>query len=269
MIKKLFKHELASYMRTWLPIQLIVLGIALLGRFVQFFEADTTAYGIIFGSSVTVYVLSVIVSLVLTSIVCIVRFYKNLFTGEGYLSFTLPVTPAQHILIKMFASLTVEIGSFIVVLASVGIITSGEVFTEIIKALAYISDTAIEASGAHFPLYVIELIVIMITSSLTGTLLVYGCIALGQTFNKSRIGWAVGIYFIYYMIKQILGTVISTVFTLFYDKLPIDNIATWVDSNPYATFHIAFGIAILWNLAAAAIYYAVTYFVIKRKLNLE
>ena len=38
------KYELASYMRSLLPFQLILLGIALLHRFVQLFENDGDAY---------------------------------------------------------------------------------------------------------------------------------------------------------------------------------------------------------------------------------
>lgn len=44
MVKKLMKYELASYMRSLLPFQLILLGIALLHRFVQLFENDGDAY---------------------------------------------------------------------------------------------------------------------------------------------------------------------------------------------------------------------------------
>ncbi len=269
MVGKLFKYEFASYLRTWLPVQIIMLGIAALGRFVQFFEADTTVYKIIFGSSVVVYALSIIVSFVLTGILCIVRFYKNLFTGEGYLSFTLPVTPAQHILIKLLATVAVEIGTFIVALTSVCIITSGELFNEILKAIAYLTNMATDILGTHLVLYVIEFIFMLIMASVCGTLLIYGCISIGQTFNKSRVGWAVGVYFIYYMICQIAGTVFATVITLFYDKLPLNNILEWIEANPNAAIHIFLCSFIVIYLITAVIYYAVSYFIIKRKLNLE
>ena len=97
MVKKLMKFELASYMRSLLPFQLILLGIALLHRFVQLFENDGDAYWTFFSSSTAIIIIACIVTLVATVALCIARFYKNMFTGEGYLSFTLPVTVHQHI----------------------------------------------------------------------------------------------------------------------------------------------------------------------------
>ena len=84
MVKKLMKYELASYMRSLLPFQLILLGIALLHRFVQLFENDGDAYWTFFSSSTAIFIIACIVTLVATVALCIARFYKNMFTGEGY-----------------------------------------------------------------------------------------------------------------------------------------------------------------------------------------
>ena len=42
---------------------------------------------------------------VLSVVVVVVRFYQNLISDEGYLSFTLPVTAAQHIAAKLAAGI--------------------------------------------------------------------------------------------------------------------------------------------------------------------
>lgn len=52
------KYELASYMRSLLPFQLILLGIALLHRFVQLFENDGDAYWTFFSSSTAIFIIS-------------------------------------------------------------------------------------------------------------------------------------------------------------------------------------------------------------------
>ena len=57
-------------------------------------------------------------SLLLTFIIGIVRFYKNLFTGEGYLSFTLPVTPGQQLFTKALVSFLFSVITIIVILVS-------------------------------------------------------------------------------------------------------------------------------------------------------
>ena len=40
MVKKLFKYEFFSYARTLLPINLILIGISIMGRLIQFLEND-------------------------------------------------------------------------------------------------------------------------------------------------------------------------------------------------------------------------------------
>lgn len=258
-----------SYLRKWLPIEIIILCVALLGRFVQFFEADTTAYDIVFGSTMFFYGTAIIVSFVLTFVVCIRRFHKNLFTGEGYLSFTLPVTPAQHILIKACAAVTVTLSTVIIAVLSVFVLTAGELSVEIFKAAAYLFKEFFEAAKAHSVLYITESLTLLILSLFSGILLIYACIALGQTFNKNRVGWAVAIYFIYYFIGRIITTILTTVFSVNIDSIPFEKLADFVEKNPYGSVHIFFGIGILITFIGCVIYYLITHFVVKKKLNLE
>ena len=60
MVNKLFKHELNSYLRVVLPMHMVLIGVALLGRFVQLFDNDSTAYNIVFWSSVVVFCVGVV-----------------------------------------------------------------------------------------------------------------------------------------------------------------------------------------------------------------
>ncbi len=93
MVRKLIKYDFSSYLKLLLPVQLILLGIAALNRIIQLFEdGSSTVYNIVFGSSVFLYVVSIIIAIVLTFVVSIVRFYQGMYSNEGYLSHTLPVT---------------------------------------------------------------------------------------------------------------------------------------------------------------------------------
>ena len=53
----------------------------------------------------------------------VIRFYKNLFTKEGYLTFTLPVTSTQHILVKSTTAVLVQIVSIIAIMLSFYVFT--------------------------------------------------------------------------------------------------------------------------------------------------
>ena len=140
MVKKLIKYDFRSYLRLILPIQLILIGIAALSRLVQLFEGtDSTVYDIVFTSSVVLYVIAAIVTLVLTAIVAIVRFYQGMYANEGYLNHTLPVTPAQHILSKLLVSMLFELGSLLAVFISFCVITLGELNIEISEVTLFLA----------------------------------------------------------------------------------------------------------------------------------
>ena len=155
MVKKLMKYELASYMRSLLPFQLILLGIALLHRFVQLFENDGDAYWTFFSSSTAIFIIACIVTLVATVALCIARFYKNMFTGEGYLSFTLPVTVHQHIWAKLLSAIICALVSAVAILLACSIVTAGDAFVELWKAICYLCNRAFDNIGGHFIAYII------------------------------------------------------------------------------------------------------------------
>jgi hypothetical protein len=270
MVKKLFKHEFLAALRLWLPMQIILLAVALFGRIVQFFETDTTAYDIVFGSSVVIYVLALITSVMLTLIFGIVRFYRNLFTHEGYLSFTLPVTATQHILVKTLVASASMIGTVLVAALSFVVISLGEVFAEVMKAAAYLIKQFAEEFGAgNTVAYVIEGIVLIALYIIMMYLLYYGCISLGQTFKKNRVVGAVGVYFIYYTIFQVFGTLVILLATRLSEYGFFRAIANFIDACPEISVHLILALLIFWVALNAAVYFLVSKVVIRNKLNLE
>lgn len=266
MVKKLYKHEIEAYLRVWAPTQLVFLGIALLARLVQLFESDTTVYDIVNGSSIFAFVLALLVSFGLTFVFSIVRFYKNLFTGEGYLTFTLPVTPTQHILVKLFTAVAFQVATVLVALLATSVITAGDVFAEVMKAIAYLWKLFYGELGAHLPFYAAEGVVLLIVAVFNSLLLFYGCLAVGQLTNKNRVLLAVGVYFGYYFATQIFGTVILVIGT---------NTELFSVIEDFFLYHVEE--AIHWALCGGTVWYAalgVAYaFIIRHilthKLNLE
>ena len=270
MVKKLFKHEFLAALRLWLPMQIILLAVALFGRIVQLFETDTTAYDIVFGSSTVIYVLAIFTSLLLTMIFGIIRFYKNLFSHEGYLSFTLPVTTEQHITVKTVVAACSMLGSLLVVFISFAVFTAGEVFVEVMKAVSYLIKRFIgEFGGVNFAFYLVEGIALVAVSLLGGFLLYYACIALGQTFKKNRVLGAVGVYFIYYTIVQIFSTVLMIIVAFWADMPFFEAIVNFIDTCPEGFVHIVLIGSLVSALVMTAVYFLIVRLVIRKKLNLE
>lgn len=273
MVRKLFKHEFISYYRV-LPIVWIgLLALAAFARFVLFFEQDSTIYKIINFSSFLAYGIGLFLSLFAPIALTVVRFHKNLFTGEGYLSFTLPVTPFQHISVKLITSVVLEAITIIVVLISGAIITLGDVLKEILKAAGYLLEQlhliAPELSG-NLPFYILEFILFLIVTYATGVLLYYACISIGQLSKKNRILAAVGVYFAYYFICQIIETVIVIMIYLVNDWSWLLNwLEGFVENNPYLFIHLLILVATLFSAVLGIVYFAVTHGIVRKKLNLE
>lgn len=277
MVKKLFKHEFLYYIRSMLPIYSILLAIATVSRVIQVFEADNTLYKALNVVSILSYVFAIFAVYVMTLVFTIVRYYRNLFTSEGYLSFTLPITPTQHIFTKLASAVVTHFASLIAVLVSVCIITAGDVFTEVIKALSYLVDkfpanlallfeeTTAKQWQANIPLFVLEFLLLMLVATIYLMLLYYTCITVGQMFNKNRVIAAVGVYFGYYMVTQAIGTVLVIVSQF----LPWDTFAEIFYAAPIGTIHTLTIGYILLNLAIATALFFVSRHIVRHKLNLE
>ena len=257
MVKKLIKYEFIAYARTMLPMILILFGVSLLNRFVQLFENRSEIYSIVFGSSVAALVITMLVCVFMTVFVGITRFYKNLFTLEGYLSFTLPVTASQHIFVKVLVATVFSVVSLAAILLSASIATFGEVLVEVFKAINYLAKEFFAFCGAlNGTFYIIEAVVFLLVATISGFMLFYACIAIGQLAKKNRVLSAFGTYFITLVVK-------------FYDYLPIEQIADFIYKNPFESIHIGLCLFILWEAVLGVVYYLITDSIIKKRLNLE
>ena len=268
MFKKLYKHELLSYTRQWLPIQIAVLGIALFGRFVQLIISETDVYALMFGSTIFAYIAALTVSAVLTLVTCITRFHKNMFTGEGYLTLTLPVTPAEHLLAKVAGGVTIQAATLIVSTLSFAFICEFDYLAEILKAIAYLLKDGISEIGGHLIFAIIEIILLMIVSAGEQLLLIYGCISVGQTSSKHRVRRAVGVYFLFHFASQmILSFIVAISETLEIDPSII--LEDLIEASPNFAMHLCLISAILIKIILSTAYFYVSHYILNKRLNLE
>jgi hypothetical protein len=267
MVKKLIKYDFASYLRLLLPVQLILLGIAGLNRLVQIFEqADSSVYRTVFTSSIVLYVIAVIVCLLLTLIVAIVRFYQGMYTNEGYLSHTLPVTPTQHIVSKLIVSLIFLLGTLLSIFVSACVATLGEVNIELWKAGFYLLRRAYEVVHTSLIFYIIEFILMALAVSAMTLLKLYFCISVGQLAKKKKVLLAFGVYFGLYFIRQVLGTITIIIVTV--NREFVENIMEWINEYQEAFFHVSLCGGIVFSLIIGAVYFFITRYIMSKRLNL-
>lgn len=285
MVRKLIKYDFHSYIRLLLPVQLILIGIAAINRIVQFFEpaanqvAMTSAngrytgisgsgvYHTVFISSIVLYVISIIVCLVITAIVAVRRFYQGMYTNEGYLSHTLPVTPTQHIFAKLLTSLIFTVGSLFAIFLSFIVITFGDMNIEIFKAFFYIMGDYFKVYGGQTALYILEAVVLVIVFCSFYYLKLYCCISVGQLVQKKKILLAFGVFFGIYVIKQIIGTIL--IITVFNNYDLMAQISDWIAKNATTYLHILLCSAIVFSGIFGLIYFLISKHIMSKKLNLN
>lgn len=269
MVRKLYKHEILAWLRVLAILFGIVLAVSVMHRIIQLFENDSVYYSIINGSVSCMYGIALLVSSAAPVVFGVVRFYKNLFTGEGYLTFTLPVTPADHLRVKLWTAVGFSVVSGIVCLVSVLIVTAGDVFTEICKAVAYLLEMIPEKMVGHAVGYCLEGVVLLVASTAGSFLFYDACMCIGQLFRKNRILAAVGVYFGFSVVSQILSTVLGVALAILEASGALDGIYAYAETHVAETVHIFLGGSIAATTVLTLVCWLICHHIIRKKLNLE
>lgn len=102
MLRKLLKYEFRATARVMLPLYLVVIVLALLTRGASLWTQQVTFYGLgegllgVLAALIAVgFILALLATFVVAVVLAVVRFRNNLLTDEGYVMFTLPVSPPQ------------------------------------------------------------------------------------------------------------------------------------------------------------------------------
>lgn len=191
MVGKIMKHDLRALFRGLLYVGIACVLLAVIGRILVAADGEG-AIGIIFS------VLAVYISIIMifaAYIMSVANFSRSLYSGEGYLTFSLPVTVDQLLIGKILSALVSMLFGVAVAVVSTTIVLSGvpsgawdtigEMFGEIFSAAhAYL---------ASDPLLIVEIILYVLASLPMGLLVLYLLCSLGQLFNKHRKLFTIGL----------------------------------------------------------------------------
>ena len=273
MLRKLLKHEFRATGRIMLPVIGILLATSvaanlslryLLGSDVWFFSMLgillLTAFGFaIFGVFIVSFILM------------IQRFYKNLLQDEGYVMLTLPVSIHQHIWSKLIVSSVWFIVTALAVILACCITAFdltvvkeilwglGKLFQELRKLQAYyaINGTAIA----------IEMIVLVFLGLVAMCLQFYSALAAGHSLPTHKMAWSVAWYFglqfafqiIAFSAIQILDQINFFSWEILYPEIHLDAMAG---------IHIGMAMMIFLTVVHGAIFYGITTFLHKIPQNI-
>jgi len=261
MLNKLLKHEFKATARLLIPLYLILLAFTIMDRIVLNLNIFKGVLSIIPGLITFGYVISIIAVIMVTFILMIMRFYKNLMTDEGYLMFTLPVKSHQLINSKLLVSIMWTVASVLAVIASIFVVAAApEDIREITQGLKYFWEELNKEFGGKVLLLIIEFIIIVILVLINSMLMIYVSIAVGQLFNGHKL---IGAFAAYIGITTVLQIVMSIF--IFIASPIFEETLTTFSSIPNLVFPITIFILIGLNVA----FYWVTDYIFKKKLNLE
>ena len=266
---KLLKYEWKACARTCLPMYAAVLLLALVNRLTMKDQVQELMYGIPTALMGLLYFAVMVAVFVVTAVILIQRFYKNLLGDEGYLMFTLPVTVSQHIWAKTIIAAVMSIISIAAAVLSIGIIGSGaQMLVGLGDVLAGIGKSF--ASDPNTLFYTIESIIWLLLLAGAAMLFIYLCMALGHLAKKHRVLMSVVWYFVLSTIAQFL----FMFFIMGVGNLPLEGFWMalqdfFLSIGPAATVHIGMILLCIGTAIPGAVFFLATRYILKNKLNLE
>lgn len=280
MLGKLFKNEWLSTWKVPTALSIYLFVITLVGA-ISFIPAmgfpSNKLFERLMAFSMITYVLSIMGTGIAVVVYFIIRFYKNMYTDEGYLMHTLPVKPYEHILSKGFVAIIwgcltiVEFMVSLLILALSGSffgegMTPVEMFTSFGQGISFLLDLYKTQFTVPFTVYALFVMVVALSQVVSSILMVYASISIGQTFHKHKVGAAFGAFVVLYMILQFIGMFVQ--FPLIYNYIEMGYNAP-AGAFVQAFITPLFLFALLTNIITSAVFYIITERIMKSRLNLE
>ncbi|NLG87840.1 MAG: ABC transporter permease [Clostridiaceae bacterium] len=260
MLAKLLKYELKATARWFIPLYAALVMFTLISRVLlhndtSVLQESASFWRIAVFLSMFIYVFLFIGILVVTLVVEIQRFYKNLLGDEGYLMFTLPVQTWKHIVSKLLIAMLWNLLSAVIGLCSIMLLVPAQELKEL--GLLFMNIKEYLGTMGYF-----SISLLLFTSLVFGVIEMYTAIALGHLFRKHKLLASFGMYIGINTVAQIVYMLIIPFFQ--------NNLVLRPAPSLYPEqLNVLFLVSALSFAILSAACYIVTNIILKRKLNLE
>ena len=276
MLRKLMKHEFRATGRIMLPLFLILLVTAVGANFSVRGMLDTGSrfLNVLGALLVMAFVIAIMGVCVMSMVVMVQRFYKNLLQDEGYVMMTLPVSVHQHVWSKLIVSAVWFALTIVVVCLACFIMAFDVTFVQQIAAgFRELFQEIFQHITAYYAIngtaVVVEFLVMCFVGCCAMCLQFYASLAIGHSFPNHKMAWSVGWFFIIQFAVQFLGgLLIALLDESWLHHLLLGWTVGWNISG-MAAMHLSMILMILGELFYGAVFYFLTTYFLKRRLNLE
>lgn len=272
MFGKLLKNDFTHYFKLWLVGAVTALALSFVGG--TFLRNREYLYGVngpigvivaMMGTMVMIVsVLSIFAFAVLSTVLVCMRYAKNCYSDEGYLTFTLPAKRSTIFNAKFVMGFLYELMA-VMVAAVCFLIFLGIGVPEVVSSIFYAFDMfiryGVSVFGVYFCIYAVVIAVWVIMGMLLGlNILFFSITFAGTKVRKNKILAGIGVY---YLASIILGIVVEL--SVFFFALVLN---VRVDNMSNAALLVLLLIGVVWTFGGtAALYYAQLH-MLDKKLNL-
>ena len=267
MLVKLIGYETKAFGRIMLPLYAAMLGFALItGLSLRFMPENFTSGlpGVLLFMLYGILMMSIVV---MTCVLSVTRFYKNLLGVEGYLMFSLPtgtgtLIASKVISVILWSAMSTVTAVLAIVLTILGAGGIGP-FREVLQAIT--SPEFIENFRNGLGATVLFLLM-MILGAAASITRIYAGIAIGHQFSDHRILMSVVALIGFNVIGTILANICGSLGV--YSGL-FDSIEQIIESDSIRALYLAQGGSMLFMAVQIIFFGVLTWFLLDRRLNLE
>lgn len=267
MLGKLIGYETKAFGRIMLPLYGAMLAFALFtGLSIRFLPEDIMQGlpGVLIFMLYTFLMLAIII---MTCVLSVTRFYKNLLGEEGYLMFSLPTDTATLIASKVISVVIWSTLSAIVAVLSIALSVLGaggiEPFRDIIEFMSY--PEIVERLPSVLGVTTMTVLIIIIGTA-ASIVRIYAGIAIGHQFNSHRILFSI----LALVAFNVIGTTLSSILgSLGYYSGVFDSLSRIFDADTLQGLYLAQAGMIVLALVQVVFFGLLTWVLLDRKLNLE
>ncbi len=256
MLIQLIKHEFKATYKFPILLNFFVLIASVIGGFLITLQMYNLYFPIILYWIFTLFYIVIVWSAVLgTQAYLALHFYRSCFSNEGYLTFTLPTSPAKIFTSKLIVAILWTIFNTLVTLACLTLtlfipMFQGVSWSEVPTALTYLGFN--QSVG-------ISLILAYLIGIISNLILIYFSLCIGQTANKHRILTSVLCYGITFVVIQIIQSVCTYINSTYFT---MSNSSMAVMSNLFSSSTII-------STATALVLYVLSISILNKNLNLK
>lgn len=269
MLRKLLKYDLKAIFKFWWIAAIVTVLASVFGGFcdhvLNTYEGDAWSIYLMMSMGSLAATFLTMALPVLTFVLIFIRFYKNFFTDEGYLTFTLPVSRRKLMMSKIISGTT---GLYAAVAVS-GVCT----FLRNVIAYSNVEQTTdvplqpIKPYEAiYYLIYGVEALIGVLLAIVCTLLFLYACITFASmVVRKGKVIAAIGISYVAFSIVSFL----LQVFLL----TGIFAIGSWLVPLPEQDVYLVvalMGLAGILLLGTfCCIFYILQQLMLERRLNLN